>query len=200
MPSDPIHDKPRYPSSNAYGIPDLAHTPLSAIPQQLAPYRTRFRNKSKAGYGVHFFLFDAIFESVWRSPNKAWRYLNGFEALLTPDFSLNADLPLAVQIFNTYRNRWCGAHWQANGKHVIPTVGWSTPASYEFCFLGIPIHSVVALTTIGTRRRQADFLHGFSAMMERLQPSAILCYGEPYPTMMKWDVRVFPTRYDVMGE
>ncbi|MEO1439589.1 MAG: DUF4417 domain-containing protein [Chloroflexota bacterium] len=200
MPSDPIADKPLYPSSSPWGIPDLPYAPLSAVPNWLVPYRTRLRgSRAEAKDGaVHFFLYDAIFESVWNCPSKSARYLDKFNVLLAPDFSLNADMPLALQAYNVYRSRWCAAHWTANGHTAIPTVGWSTPESYAFCFDGIAQHSVVALTTLGTRRRKSDFLSGFYAMLVRIQPSRILCYGDPFPEMERFDLRVYPTRYHLI--
>ena len=116
MPSDPIADKPLYPSDNLYGIPNLRYTPLTAVPNWLIPYRTRVRPQhSVEGGAVHFFLFDAIFESVWTCPTKSGRYLQRFTTVLSPDFSLSAEMPLALQIYNVYRNRWCAADWQAKG-------------------------------------------------------------------------------------
>ena len=200
MPSDPIADKPLYPSDNRYGIPDLRYTPQSHIPDWLIPYRTRVRRgQSVEGGAVHFFLYDAIFESVWNCPLKSRRYLDRFSCVLTPDFSLNADLPLAAQIWNTYRNRWCGVHWQAQGFAVIPTVGWSTPESYDFCFLGIAPHSPVAVTTVGSRKPHSKelFLHGFSALIERIQPSVVLCYGKRFQEMEKVaSLKVYPDRWE----
>lgn len=197
MPTDPINDKLLYPSDNAYGIPNLRPTPLVGLPQWLIPYRTRLKAEQSAeGGAVHFFLFDAIFESVWNCPSKSGRYLQKFKTLFTPDFSLNAEMPLAVQAFNVYRNRWCGAEWQSQGYTVIPSVGWSTPASYEFCFLGIPQNSLVALTTLGTRQQKQAFLHGFDAMIERLHPSMIVCYGKPFPEMETAPLQIYPSRYD----
>jgi hypothetical protein len=106
MPSDPIHSKPLYPSDHPLGIPSLAHTSLAALPEWLVPYRHRVRpNQSVTGAAVHFFLFDQYFESVWNHPVKALRYLERFQAVLTPDFSLKAIMPLAVQVWNTYRSR-----------------------------------------------------------------------------------------------
>jgi hypothetical protein len=35
MPSDPIADKPLYPSDNQYGIPNLRYTPLTVVPDWL---------------------------------------------------------------------------------------------------------------------------------------------------------------------
>ena len=199
MPSDPLHDKPLYPADNRYGIPALRYTPVSALPHWLIPYRTRVRpGQSMAGGAVHFFLFDGIFESVWNCPHKTARYLAGFTTVLTPDFSLNTDMPLAAQVWNTYRTRWCGAHWQAHGYQVVPTAAWSTPASYDFCFLGLPQHGPVALTTLGSRSAgsRAAFLHGFAALLERIQPAVVLCYGTPLPEMeMRVPLQVYPDRW-----
>jgi hypothetical protein len=197
MPSDPIANKLLYPSDNPYGIPNLRHTPLSAVPNWLIPYRTRVRpQQSVEGGAVHFFLFDAIFESVWTCPSKSTRYIRRFKTILSPDFSLSAEMPLALQIYNVYRNRWLGTAWQVAGYNVIPSVGWSTVKSYDFAFLGIAAHSVVALTTVGTRRQKQAFLHGFHAMIERIQPSLILCYGKPFAEMERQALKVYPNRWD----
>ncbi len=198
MPTDPIHDKPLYASDHPFGIPSLRYTPLSQLPDWLLPYRHRVRpEQSVEGGAVHFFLFDALFESVWNRPQQALRYLEGFQAVLTPDFSMNGEMPLAVQLWNTYRNRWCGVHWQTQGYSVIPTVGWSSPASYAFCFAGLAMHSPVAVTTLGSRSvdKRPTFLHGFDALIERIQPSVVLCYGLPLPEMERVPLQVYPNQW-----
>ena len=84
MPSDPIADKPLYPCDNQCGIPNLRYTPLTVVPDWLIPYRTRVRpHQSVEGGAVHFFLFDAIFESVWTCPSKSGRYLQRFKTLIS---------------------------------------------------------------------------------------------------------------------
>jgi hypothetical protein len=197
MPSDPIADKPLYPSDNQYGIPNLRYTPLTAVPGWLIPYRTRVRpHQSVEGGAVHFFLFDAIFESVWTCPSKSGHYLQRFKTLISPDFSLSTEMPLALQIYNIYRNRWCAANWQSQGYSVIPSIGWSDAASYEFCFLGIPQNTVVALTTLGSRRQKNVFLHGFDTLIERIQPSLVLIYGKPFAEMERVPLKVYPNRWD----
>jgi len=195
MPSDPFHDKPLYPSSSAWGIPNLPYASPESAPQWLVPYRTRIRDGVTTGGAVHFFLYDAFFESVWNAPRKAGRYLQDYSTLLTPDFSLGQDMPLAAQVWNVYRSRWCGAHWAAQDFTVIPTVSWGGPESYAFCFDGLARHSAVALTTLGVRRQKASFLHGFAALMERVQPGLILCYGDALPDMHRANLRVYPDRW-----
>ena len=57
------------------------------------------------------------------------------------------EMPYALQIYNTFRNRWCGAYLSDKGIKVIPTVSWSDEKSIEFCFKGIEKGSIVAVST-----------------------------------------------------
>ena len=165
---------------NDYGIPNVPHAPFSYIPQALVAYRARrSASTSVQHFAVHFFLDDYRFESVWNRPNKALVALKSYRTLLTPDFSLYADYPLALQLWNTYRSRWCGAYWQHRGFQVIPTLSWSTPESYIFCFAGVPQRSLVAISTVGVRQQdRALFDHGYRELIAHLCPSRVLCYGK----------------------
>lgn len=126
-----------FPSSNKYGIPDLhLHTEdeIPEPPSCLLPYNIRVR--SEKGYedsAMSFFVDDYRFSFVWNNPTSSFQRIEKANIALTPDFSLYADFPLSAQIWNTYRNRWCGAYWQSKGVTVIPTISWSTPESYELC-------------------------------------------------------------------
>jgi len=197
---DTLHTSHLFPSDNRYGIPNLPHTALSNLPQWLAPYRTRIRSAQPPDDGaVHFFLDDYRFETVWTRPRKALSYLQKFEVLLTPDFSLYVDYPRALQLFNIYRNRWCGALWTAEGFTVIPTVSWGGADTFDFCFLGVPRHGPVAVSTVGTRSQayaRYSFIEGFHALLDQIEPSVVLCYGDPYPEMLDLaEVEVYPDRW-----
>jgi len=197
---DPLHTAQLFPTDdNVYRIPSVPHAPLTYTPTWLAPYRTRIRSSDGVADGaVHFFLDDYRFESAWNHPHKALRYLSDFRMVLTPDFSLYADWPLALQIWNVYRSRWCGAFWASRGFQVIPTVSWAGRESYDFCFVGIARHSLVVVSTVGVRVEDAGrFNHGFREMVKRIQPSRVLCYG-PLPTEIELLVEVisYPTRWD----
>ncbi len=197
---DTLHTRLLFPGDgNPYDMPRLAHAPLAYTPPQLVPYRARVRSKhGTVGLAVHFFLDDYRFETVWSRPRKALQYLRQFRTLLTPDFSLYADDPVAVQVWNTYRSRWCGAYWQSLGFQVIPTVSWSTPESYAFCFAGLPRHSLVAIATVGLRGAEwALFEQGYRELLARLQPSRVLCYGNlPQSLAGLAEVRCYDTRWD----
>lgn len=191
-----------FPSDNDLGIPCLTHTPLSRVPAWLIPYRQRVRDTDQVHMaGLHFFLDDGRFEAVWQRPGQSLPGLRPFAAVLTPDFSLYRDWPLVAQMWNVYRSRWCGAYWQSHGLTVIPTVSWSTAASYDFCFLGIPRRSVVAVATVGLRWRQdaaarSLFLAGFRELVYQLSPSLVLCYGSiPAVCQEMVEVLCYPTRW-----
>jgi hypothetical protein len=150
--------------------------------------------------GRHFFD-DYRFETVWTRPLKALEALQPYRMLLSPDFSLYIDWPRTLQIWNTYRNRWCGAFWQAQGFIVIPTICWSTPDSYDFCFLGVEPRSLVAISTVGVDldhpMQRHLFMEGFEELVSRLSPSAVLCYGRaPQEVQRLTKVICYPTRWD----
>ena len=197
---DPLHTGRLFPTDgNPYHIPSVPHAPLSYTPTWIAPYRMRIRSVDGIADGaVHFFLDDYRFESVWSHPHKALRYLSDFNTLLTPDFSLYPDWPLAVQIWNVYRSRWCGAFWAEAGFQIIPTVSWAGRESYDFCFAGIARQGVVAVSAVGVRAADWNlFAHGFREMVQRIAPSRVLCYGPIRPELeVLVEVVCYPTRWD----
>lgn len=72
---------------------------------------------------------------------------------------------------------------QSKGLTVIPTVSWSTPASYSYSFDGIEKGAIVAIGMIGCKKNKSDFMHGYNTMLERIQPEAIICFGNPFSEM-----------------
>lgn len=86
---------------------------------------------------VHFFLDDYKFESIYNNPEKKIEALRQFKAVLTPDFSMFVEMPIALQLFATFKNRWTGAYLQQQGIKVIPTVRWGDLTSFNFCFDGM---------------------------------------------------------------
>ena len=63
---------------------------------------------------------------------------------------------------------------------VIPTISWSTPDSFEWCFDGEPVGGVVSVSSVGaanSREKKKLFLAGYNEMLIRLQPETVLFYG-----------------------
>ena len=137
-------------------------------------------NKDKT---IHFFTYDWLFESVYDKPEIAMEKLDQYYALLTPEFSLYWDMPRALQIYSTFKNRWCGAYWQKQGKLVIPSICCAGEESYDFCFDGIEEGSVVAISTYCREEYKAQIMKSYNKMLEVIKPSAVICYGEPFSEM-----------------
>jgi len=137
-------------------------------------------NKTK---GVHFFVDDYRMESLYYNFDKSFSRLSQYKFLLSPDYSLYADMPKAIQLFNVFRSRWCGAYWQSKNCIVIPTISWSDATSFDFCFDGVENGSIVAVGMIGCKKNRKGFLYGYNAMLDKINPSAIICLGNPFSEM-----------------
>lgn len=142
--------------------------------------------------GVHFFVDDYRFRGIYKEPDRTLGKYAQYAFLLTPDFSLYADMPRWMQLANVAKNRWCGAYWQAHGLTVIPTISWAGASSFDFCFDGVEQNAVVAIGMIGCKKSRIGFLRGYHAMLERLNPSKVICFGEPFPEM---DGNIIPVDY-----
>lgn len=137
--------------------------------------------KDKANKGVHFFIDDYQFTRLWKRPYDYINLLSQFKYVMTCDFSLYSDFPIALQIYNHYRKHWLGAYWQHNDIKVIPTICWSDKNSYEWCFDGEPKYATVAVSSIGTqnsKQTKEAFLQGYFEMMKRLESERVLFYGD----------------------
>lgn len=178
-----------YPVSEA-GIPLVAPQNITKITSMLAFHDVRSDDNlaKESDILVHFFKNDDRFESLYQKPYgnqgvSKLRQLAQYSAVCTPDFSLYPEMPYPVQMFQVFKNRWCGAHWQAAGLCVLPTISWTDKKSYAFCFDGAPIHSTIVVSTVGCKHSKQQFLSGYDKMLEVLQPQVIVCYGDPFDEM-----------------
>lgn len=133
--------------------------------------------------GVHFFVDDYRFEGIYTHPERTLKKYGQYAFLLTPDFSTYADMDLWRQIESVAKNRWVGAYWQDNGLTVIPTISWSTPRSFDFCFDGVEKNGIVAISTLGCKRSKLQFMRGYDTMLDKLTPQTIICFGDLLPEM-----------------
>lgn len=54
---------------------------------------------------IHFFTYDWKFEKVYENAEEELEKLSQYYALLSPDFSLFTNMPLALQIQSVFKNR-----------------------------------------------------------------------------------------------
>lgn len=133
--------------------------------------------------GVHFFVDDYRFESLYDKPNRSLETLKKYKFVLTPDYSLYAEMNPWRQIESVGKARWVGAKWQAEGMIVIPTISWGLPRSFEFCFDGVQKNSIVAIGMIGCKSSKNHFLKGYNQMLSKIEPEAVICLGTPFDEM-----------------
>lgn len=169
-----------YDGVGEYNIPALSpvndiHKCQGWIEWNKAATARRHDNK-----GCHFFIDDFQFARLWEQPDHYLDLLRKFACVTSPDFSPYSDFPKAVQVFNHYRKHWLGRYWQDNGITVIPTITWSSPDTLEWAFDGEPVGGIVALSSVGMFKSYeltAWLIDGYYAMMDILQPTAILWKG-----------------------
>lgn len=163
-----------------YDIPVLTPVQLDREYQWIR-FNHALQEPNKECYGVQFFIDDYLFERVWRDPKRYALFLKQFPVVMTPDFSMFASYPRAVQIYNHWRKHQLGAYWQSLGLHVVPTIGWVDHDSFDWCFDGEPKGGTVAISSVGTQKNVESkqlFIDGYHEMMDRLEPSKIIFFGD----------------------
>lgn len=164
-------------TAGKYQMPMLRKT--SHVPKDLISFNYLLTSKDYHK-GIHFYIDDYQFERVWNRPTEYIEKIKQFDCALTPDFSLYTEMPVAMQIWNVYRSRLIGQMMQDAGIEVIPTLQWCMEDSFEFCFDGIPEHSVVSVSTIGVKRDPEAtkiWTAGMDEAMKRLKPKHVVLYG-----------------------
>ena len=153
--------------------------PVSYIPRDLIGFNYALTATDKTS-GIHFYVDDYQFERVWNQPQLYLEKLSEFDCILTPDFSLYTEMPIAMKIWNTYRSRLIGQMAQRLGMIVIPTVSWCEAETFSFCFDGLPKRSTLSISTIGVKTGEYNFSlwkAGVDEMIKRLEPRTLLVYG-----------------------
>ena len=188
----PQKENERERTANAYNLYDFDENRCTGIydiptldkvihtPKSLMGFNYCKSTPPQEGMGVHFFLDDYQFERVWNSPEDYCTMLADYDCVLTPDFSLYTNMPIAMMIWNTYRSRLIGQIMQDYGCTVIPTVSWAGADSYDFAFDGLPTGGTIAVSTIGVKRNKDAFdiwVQGMNECMKSVKPHNVIVYG-----------------------
>lgn len=173
-----LHDFDESRAEGYYQIPTLDRVVVR--PEHLIGFNYVKSTPPVDKAGVHFFLDDYQFERIWNNPHDYATILAEWDCVLTPDFSLYLDMPIAMMIWNIYRSRLVGQIMQDLGCTVIPTVSWGDSRTFDFAFLGIPKGGTIAISTIGVKRDDEAFkvwTEGMTAAIESCEPRNIIVYG-----------------------
>lgn len=163
----------------APGIPMLMDLNNTQIPKDIIPFSKAKKCANKRQY-VHFYMHDREFSRVLTSTTKYLDLLKQYDGVITPDCSLMVGQSACLQQANTYMNRAVGFYLQKNGIPVIPNIRWSDESSFDYCFLGVPLGSIVCVSTHGcitTKDERHMFKIGLGAMLETIQPKIVLVHG-----------------------
>ena len=175
-----------------YDMP-IVRSNVDELPSALFSYQRAGSNQKEiaSGTALHFYVYDYLFDGeygVWNSLIRGVEFKRGFnlnklerfDYIITPDYSLNGDMPIEWQIWNIYRSRAVAHALQDLGYKVIINARWSDERSYEFCFTGIEEGSVVAVSSYGCSKELIDknmFEKGLIELIVRIKPKAIILYG-----------------------
>lgn len=186
-----------FPTTNRWGFPDLLDNKLwsgdikgvytidgDISPVRLVHWGTIGFDERMKGHVISFYAEDYRFESaVWENAVTFIEKLNKVQpaALIQPDFSVWRDDPPAVQIWNTYRSRWCARYWQEAGFNIIPNISFADEQTWEWIFDGIPksipCAAVQARTLGGSEKSKQLFVKGVNEFCKRVKVGRIYVYG-----------------------
>jgi hypothetical protein len=183
-----------------YEIPKI--DPCTQVPDSLISFsEARALRRPDPEIWVHFYEDDYRFIRMWNDPERHFRWLARFAGIVSPDFSIYRNMPVAQKIAHTYRNQLLGARMQADGINVIANIRLSGRQSIPYALAGAPRHSTVALGLHGCIQDQANRRHVVEEVRivcDELAPAHLVVYGSAayrvldYPREQGIPVHAFP--------
>lgn len=168
-----------------YDMPVLAPCRLDTEPLDSVDFDSSFKlRKDHRKTNINFYVDDCKFQRLWNNPDKYLEHLKCFHSVCGLDFTLGLGtdgMPFALNLYNKYRNQALSYYLQLNGINVIPNVQIGDMKSWDWCFDGIPKHSVLSCSTNGRIRSKdarIEFCDGFREMVERLEPTHVIVVGK----------------------
>jgi len=131
---------------------------------------------------VHFYLYDKLILRYYRNPEKYFDTLKKYGCVLGLDLSIFYDLPRGLNVANIITSRYVGCNLQERGLRVIPSYSWGNLDSLDYCSLGIPQHSNVAISNAVIGKHKEDKLItrlAIERLVEEKNPLNLLVYGFP---------------------
>lgn len=149
------------------------------VPRKMIPFEKAKRCVDKRQY-VHFYMHDKYFANVLTATNRYVDLLKMYDGVISPDCTMLVGQAPCIQQTNTYFNRAVGVYLQKQGIPVIANIRWSDEKSFDYCFLGVPKHRIVCISTHGCLRTKRDRELcgiGTEEMLRVLEPTDVLVHG-----------------------
>lgn len=169
---------------NMYGFPELFPVKKPVNCDKWIDFETARTKRDTSCAGLHFFIDDYKFQCLWNSPKRYIDFLARRQCVVMPDFSMYTNFPLALQIYNKYRNHWLAAYYSINGVRIIPCVLATNSIHFDWIFDGLPKNSVLAMSDLGVARGHGRLLirDTYYEMIRRLDPIQILYFTRSITT------------------
>lgn len=169
-------------------IPTIKAPKEFILPEKMIPFSLWNRESDVSEYFGCFYEHDVKFRDILTSTKEYLEITKKFKGIISPDCSLYRDIPLILQMTNTYLNRQIGHYLQTQGIYVIPNVRWGDEFSYKriiptekpFAFLGLEKKSIYCIGTYGCIKTKKDSYHfkeGLRSLIQELEPKIIIVYG-----------------------
>lgn len=138
-----------------------------------------------------FFTWDDYFEKWWGQPSKyTTKVINSsIKYIVTPDFSMDTEMPKAMCLYQLYRTRWLSRFFQEAGLTLLPHVTWpdgDIDFLRDYSLKTMPKHVPVLCTQLQTFDRDkvnggVDHLKAqYDLIMGTLKPKVLVLYaGKP---------------------
>lgn len=203
---------------DGYGIPALRPDMLGDVPSSLETWigpETAEAESYLYIYGsaaiekvrsndliTSFYTYDEKFESIWNDPRKfTARMLNlKIRGVISVNFSVWLNAPLALSVWQTYRSRWLACYWQAAGLKVIPDIVPPSPkdkTDCAICYATIPKDAPcisIQLQQKGDAKPDiyyAQMRTRIAHMVQVLEPRKLLVYhGPDLPDYVLADIQI----------
>lgn len=159
-----------------------------SLPKKVIAFSKAINSKCYDSW-IHFYEYDKNFERLWNNPQKYLPIIKRFNGVISPDYSLYYDMPLCMQIWNTYRGKAL-AHWlQENEIKVIPNVRWGDERTFKLSCLGVEKCKNIAVGTHGCIKSVEGrnmFIAGFEYAINKLKPKKVIVYGRMPDKIFGW--------------
>ena len=186
--SDTVHMRQYYkvPESNTpFGIPQMIFQQINPADVKqiigVGNIGKKIDAETKKDTWVHFFTDDFRFEKYWNKPWDGLKVLQQYAGCTMPDFSMYADWPLAINMWQVYRTNWLGRFWQEHGVKVIPVVrGQMTKAhEAEYTLAGHPKGMPFSIMHFTNRTPESDasYYDGLRRAIQIIEPEWILVFS-----------------------
>jgi len=192
-----------YEPTNEWGIADT--TPLDADLTGIEWFS--FWDKSKchavqtgdwSNTGIHFFIDDFQFVSVWKQPKKWLELFRQCRAVVAPDFSVYNEMTMTHQLWNHCRRQFLAKYWQDNGVNIVSCVTWDLLGGLKPWHIAeIPKGTYIARTWVGKLIDKQQQLSDMLKIIEMLEPKGVFikcCKPDEMELRKHFDFEAIPPK------